>query len=209
MSQDVVFGRYRFTAATGQLWSGQSEVRLTPKAAALLATLVTHPGQLVAKEELFAAVWPDTVVSDDALTSCVRELRKALSDDVKHPRFIETRHRRGYRFIAPLARLEPDESTAASPALAQTAARITDREGKPTVAVLPFNNVSGDPQQEYFADGITGDIITALSRHRSLLVIARGSSFAFKGRPPGRRSPSCCSGNLSSRAPLPGGGCSS
>jgi TolB-like protein/DNA-binding winged helix-turn-helix (wHTH) protein len=100
MEQGVSFGRHRFDLETGRLWSGKREVRLTPKASAVLKALVTHAGQPVRKDELFASVWKGTVVSDDALTSCIQELRKALADDAKRPRFIETRHRRGYQFIA-------------------------------------------------------------------------------------------------------------
>jgi TolB-like protein len=166
MEQSVNFGSYRFEPSAGRLWFGKREIRLTPKAAGVLAALVARGGELVTKQELFASLWPDTAVSDDALTSCVKELRKALADSVKQPRFIETRHRRGYRFIAPL----------------KSAAPVAERGGKPTVAVLPFTNVSGDSTQDYFTDGITEDIITALSRYRSLLVIARGSTFAFKGQ---------------------------
>ena len=99
MELGVIFGGYRFDRSTGRLWSGKREVRLTPKAAAVLGALVTRAGDLVTKEELLASVWSDTAVSDDALTSCVQELRKALADNPKQPRFIETRHRRGYRFI--------------------------------------------------------------------------------------------------------------
>jgi TolB-like protein/Tfp pilus assembly protein PilF len=123
-------------------------------------------------------LWGDVIVGDDALTSCIQELRKALRDDAKQPRFIETRHRRGYRFIAELSR-------AALPALArgpsQSVASLVERRGQPTVLVLPFKNVSGDPEQEYFSEGVTEDIITALAKHRSLLVISRGPAFAFKG----------------------------
>ncbi len=100
VEQRVSFGRYRFDLETGRLWSGKREVKLTPKASAVLKALVTHAGQPVRKEELFASVWNGTVVSDDALTSCIQELRRALADNAKHPRFIETRHRRGYQFVA-------------------------------------------------------------------------------------------------------------
>jgi adenylate cyclase len=181
VEQSVSFGRYRFDPSTGRLWLREREIRLTPKAAGVLAALVARGGELVTKEELFASLWRDIVVSDDALTSCVMELRRALSDNLKQPRFIETRHRRGYRFIAPVARVTPTESTA-DVAPAPTADRLAERGGKPTVAVLPFKNVSGDRSQDYFSDGVTEDIITALSKHRSLLVIARGSTFAFKGQ---------------------------
>jgi DNA-binding winged helix-turn-helix (wHTH) protein/pimeloyl-ACP methyl ester carboxylesterase len=99
----VKFGGYRFEADTGRLWSGSREIRLTPKASDVLKQLVLHAGQPVSKADLFATVWSGTSVSDDALTSCIQELRRALEDDSKQPRFIETRHRRGYRFIAPLS----------------------------------------------------------------------------------------------------------
>jgi DNA-binding winged helix-turn-helix (wHTH) protein len=85
------------------LWSGTREIRLTPKASEVLKRLVSHAGEPVSKKDLFATVWNGTAVSDDALTSCIQELRRALEDDPKERRFIETRHRRGYRFIAPLS----------------------------------------------------------------------------------------------------------
>ncbi len=118
MEQDVSFGRYRFDASTGRLWSRRREVRLTPKAAAVLAVLVARAGKPVTRDELFASVWGGTVVGDDALTSCIQELREALADDAKQPRYIETRHRRGYRFVARLVSSTPDEPSRgpASPA---------------------------------------------------------------------------------------------
>jgi TolB-like protein/Flp pilus assembly protein TadD len=174
MPNSVSFGPFRFEPETGRLWGGKDEVRLTPKAAAVLSALLARPGEPVSKEALFASVWPNVVVSDNSLVSCIQELRKALSDDAKQPRFIETRHRRGYRFVADLA---PAENQVVAPPLVEASLG----SGKPTLAVLPFDNLSSDPDREYFADGITEDIITALSKHRSLLLIARGSTFAFKG----------------------------
>ena len=106
----ISFGGYRFDVETGRLWSGTKEVRLTPKASAVLKVLVTHAGKPVTKEDLFASVWSDTAVSDDALTSCIQELRKALGDDAKQPRFIETRHRRGYRFVARITEAAPRDA---------------------------------------------------------------------------------------------------
>jgi DNA-binding winged helix-turn-helix (wHTH) protein/tetratricopeptide (TPR) repeat protein len=96
------FGDYRLDSHNEQLWRNQQAVRLTGKALAVLRHLVHHPSQLVSKRELFRAVWADTVVSHSTLTSCIKELRKALEDDAKSPQYIETVHRRGYRFIAPL-----------------------------------------------------------------------------------------------------------
>ncbi len=97
------FGPYRLDLGREQVWKGKHAVKLPPKALALLRVLVTRAGQVVTKEELLEVGWPQTVVSDDALTSCLQELRRALGDDARHPRYIETVHRRGFRFIAPVA----------------------------------------------------------------------------------------------------------
>ena len=104
MTQSVGFGEFRFQLDTGQLWFRGEEVRLTPKAAEVLKVLVSNAGSPVSKAELFASVWPDVAVTDDALTTCIQELRRVLGDDAKHPQFIETRHRRGYQFIAAVSR---------------------------------------------------------------------------------------------------------
>jgi DNA-binding winged helix-turn-helix (wHTH) protein/pimeloyl-ACP methyl ester carboxylesterase len=112
--RSVSFEGYRFDAATGRLWSGAREIRLTPKASEVLKQLVLHAGEPVSKEDLFATVWRGTAVSDDALTSCIQELRRAFEDDSRQPRFIETRHRRGYRFVAPLSEAAPSVAGSAS-----------------------------------------------------------------------------------------------
>ena len=116
MHQGVSFHGYRFDGESGRLWLGPQEIRLTPKAAAVLKELVAHAGQPVSKEHLFSAVWSDTIVSDDALTSCIQELRRALQDDARQPRFIETRHRRGYRFVAEVSAAAPGEPGSAADA---------------------------------------------------------------------------------------------
>jgi TolB-like protein len=167
------FGHYRLQPRRG-LSAGAREVRLTPKALSLLSFLAERPGEVVTKDELFAAVWPETAVGDAALVTCIQELRKALSDDARQPRYIETLHRRGYRFIG-----KPAASPVAAVAADTVAPALPDR---PSIAVLPFTNMSGEPDQEYFADGISEDLITALSRIRWLFVIARNSSFVYKNR---------------------------
>ena len=101
--QPLRFGPYRLDLGGGQLWRGKQAVKLPPKALAVLQVLAMRPGQVVTKDELFQIVWPDTVVSEDALTSCLQELRRALRDDARHPRYIETVHRRGFRFIGKVA----------------------------------------------------------------------------------------------------------
>lgn len=100
MGHEVSFDHHRFDPQTGRLWAGRREVALTPRAAAVLAALVARPGELVTRHDLFRSVWGDTIVGDAALTACIQELRGALGDDARRPRFIETRHRRGYRFAA-------------------------------------------------------------------------------------------------------------
>ncbi len=112
----LTFDRYRLDLANEQLWCGSQEISLPGKAFAVLRYLVDHAGQLVSKAELFATQWPGTAVTDGALTFCIVELRKALSDAAKAPRFIETVHRRGYRFIAEVVGPAlPTRSSALSP----------------------------------------------------------------------------------------------
>ena len=95
----MYFGRYQLDPAQG-LARGEQQVPLTPKSLSVLLVLAERAGRVVTRRELFRSAWPDTVVSDSALTSCIQELRHALRDDARRPRFIETVHRRGYRFLA-------------------------------------------------------------------------------------------------------------
>jgi adenylate cyclase len=169
MEQGVVFGRYRFEFETARLWSGKREVRLTPKASAVLKVLVTQAGKPVSKEELFASVWNGTAVSDDALTTCIQELRKALADNVKQPRFIETRHRRGYRFVARLDH-PPDEAAAAA----------RPRHGISAIAVLPFADMSPARDQDYLCEGLADELIKVLTQISGLRVASRTASFRFR-----------------------------
>ena len=171
MEQGVCFGGYRFDIDTGRLWFGAGEIRLTPKAAAVLNVLVTHAGEPVSKERLFAAVWSGVAVSDDALTSCVQELRKALDDDPRQPRFIETRHRRGYRFVASLA-------TVAAPTAPETHPATADVNA---IGVLPFADMSPDRDQDYLCEGLAEELISALTHIDGLRVASRTASFQFRG----------------------------
>jgi TolB-like protein/cytochrome c-type biogenesis protein CcmH/NrfG len=173
LDRTLTFGRYRLEPRGG-LMSGDRNVHLTPKALALLSFMADRPGEVIPKEELFGAVWPEVAVGDAALVTCIQELRKALGDDARRPRYIETLHRRGYRFIGKLAPAAPPAADREAPALA-----LPDR---PSIAVLPFDNMSDGPDQEYFADGISEDLITGLSRIHWLFVIARNSTFVYKNR---------------------------
>lgn len=171
MEHPIGFGRYQFDVKTCRLWSGAQEIRLTPKASAVLKELVTHAGHPVSKENLFATVWNGTAVSDDALTSCIQELRRALEDDARQPRFIETRHRRGYQFVAPL-------SAAAPPTLSNSAGATPDVSA---IAVLPFADMSPGRDQDYLCEGLAEELINALTHIDAFRVASRTASFQFRG----------------------------
>ena len=172
MPQSVGFGEYRFQLDTDQLRLRGEEVRLTPKAAGVLKILVSNAGSPVSKADLFATLWPDVAVTDDALTTCIQELRRVLNDDAKHPQFIETRHRRGYQFIAAVSRDDPP----AAGAVAQPAAAIS------SIAVLPFADMSPGHDQEYLCEGLAEELINALTHVGGLRVAARTASFQFRGK---------------------------
>ncbi|HEY5782341.1 MAG TPA: winged helix-turn-helix domain-containing tetratricopeptide repeat protein [Lysobacter sp.] len=198
--QSYAFDRFRLRTAQHELLRDGQPVALEPKAFALLSQLLEHRGELMGRDTLLDTVWGHRFVTPGVLSRSVAQLRKALGDDSEHPRYIQTVHALGYRFIAPVTC-----SDEASPAMGQapSAARSIDRdeinrdgikgdEAVPLstavadgvtvpVAVLPFANMSGDPEQAYFSDGITEDIITELSRWRSLAVRSRAASFRFRG----------------------------
>src|SRR5204862_8102726 len=139
---------------------------------AVLKELLAHAGAPVSKEDLFASVWSGTAVSDDALTSCIQELRKALDDDAKQPRFIETRHRRGYRFAASLGDHTNEAASLAEPPAAS--AQIS------SIAVLPFADMSPGRDQDYLSEGLAEELINALTHIDGLRVAARTASFQFR-----------------------------
>ena len=110
-----IFGPFRVDPANVCLWRGDQMISLRPKVFAVLAYLVAQAGRLVTKEALFEAVWPETAVTDAVLKACIREVRRALGDMAQSPRFIATVHRRGYRFIAPVA-MESSAAVGQAPA---------------------------------------------------------------------------------------------
>jgi TolB-like protein len=146
-------------------------VPLRPKSFDVLVYLVRNPGRLIAKGELIDNVWPNVIVTENSLTQCIKDVREVLGDDTQS--VIETVAKRGYLF-APSVIVQG----AAEPAEGSSLP-LPDR---PSIAVLPFDNMSGDPDQDYFADGISEDLITGLSRIRWLFVIARNSTFVYRHR---------------------------
>src|SRR5215813_13343109 len=146
-------------------------VRLEPKVMEVLLCLAQHPGETLSKEQLLQAVWPNVVVIEGVLKRCIAELRRAFDDDARNPHIIETISKRGYRLLAPVSAL----AAATAPAFPESA--VTD-----SIVVLPFTNMSADPENEYLADGITEEIIDALAQIQGLHVVARSSAFSFKGK---------------------------
>lgn len=146
-------------------------VRLEPKVMGVLLCLAEHAGETLPKETIFRAVWPDTFVTDDVLTHSISELRRAFEDDAREQRIIQTIPKRGYRLVAPV-------NAAAPVAVIAAAAGVT----RDSIVVLPFINMSADPENEFFADGITEEIINALAQIKELHVVARSSAFSFKGK---------------------------
>ncbi|TMI43446.1 MAG: hypothetical protein E6H41_02905 [Betaproteobacteria bacterium] len=163
------FGGFELNPATRQLLAEGLPVALGARALDVLLALIERRERLVTKEELLELVWPGLVVEENNLQVQISALRKILG-----PQSIATIPGRGYRFAAALG---ADE---ALPAAASSAA-ASSRES-PSIAVLPFLNMGGDPEKDYFADGITEDVITELSRWRSLAVTSRNSTFRFKGK---------------------------
>lgn len=182
------FGTFTLDPQTYELLSDDEVVAVEPQVFSLLIHLIENREHVVSKEELTEVVWDGRIVSEATLSSRINAARRAVGDNGKEQAVIKTVPRRGFRFVAKILQdvavqssgqiSTLDEKTKSEPV---SDAPIEIRE-RPVIAVLPFDNMSGDPDQEYFADGMTEDIITALSKHRWLRVIARNSTFGYKGR---------------------------
>ncbi len=173
------FNGYVLDVARGCLRTADREIELRPKSFEVLRCLVENSGRLVTKDELFKAVWPNVVVSDEALTQCISEVREAISDRAQT--MIKTMPRRGYRFAAPVSKPGHDaDGLRPAPAASFDYETATKPSEMPSIAVLPFVNLNDD--QDYFSDGVSGDIIAELSRFSDLAVIARSSAFQYKGK---------------------------
>jgi DNA-binding winged helix-turn-helix (wHTH) protein/predicted ATPase len=155
LDREVRFGRFRLHPTRG-LTRGRLEVRLTPKSLALLQVLVARAGEVVSKDDLFRSVWPDTAVSDAALTSCIQELRHALSDDARHPRFIETVHRRGYRFVARADAGRPDAPLAPTVDVAHETTPVVGRDAVLDTMLERFAEAERGRRQVVFVVGEPG-----------------------------------------------------
>jgi len=207
----------------GRLASQEEERRVQPKSMDVLLCLVENAGEVVERDDLLRQVWGERAPSDEPLTRCIGELRRALGDNRSQPEYILTVPKRGYRLLMPVGDLESNQAASQTPsadsrppgllstrskiaaaalisvfaiALVMTLVRQESEPGEqyetpdlaaanapqPSIVVLPFLNMSPDPDQEYFSDGITEELLNLLAKFPDLKVISRSSSFAYKGR---------------------------
>jgi TolB-like protein/Flp pilus assembly protein TadD len=157
-------------------------VAISPQVFDLLDYLIRNRERVVSKGDLINAIWSGRIVSDAALPTRLNIARNAIGDSGEEQRLIKTLPRKGFRFVGQVREVQGAASAAVADNLAEPQKAALALPDKPSIAVLPFQNMSGDPEQEYFADGMVEDIITALSRFKSLFVIARDSSFSYKGK---------------------------
>ena len=162
-----------------ELTRGCEEIAIGPQVFDLLLHLVQSREHVVTKDNLIDVVWGGRIVSESTLTSHINAVRKAIGDSGEEQRLVRTIARKGYRFVGDVRETVALERADAAKVNNTTSLTVPDR---PSIAVLPFLNLSGDPDQDYFVDGVVDDIISALSRMRWLFVIARNSSFTYKGR---------------------------
>ncbi len=165
-SEAIRFGAFELDILSHELRCRGKLIRLQRQPCRLLATLASQPGKLITREELRQQIWDSATFVDfeQGLNACIRRIRTALKDDPEHPKFIETLPRQGYRFIGCVER-----------------SRTLGEQAIESLAVLPLENLSSDPEQEYFADGMTDELITALANVGGLRIISRTSVKQFKG----------------------------
>lgn len=195
-------GEWDVEPDSGYLLREDIELKLEPKVMEVLIMLAKNHGRVVSREELEATVWAGSIVGYDAISGSVIKLRKALGDDSRNPRYIETVSKKGYRLIATIGSADEDHKqpaeTPLKPVLRSWAGLMSitlillvvligfmsgpDVKVLPSVIVLPFENQSMDARHDVFIDGMTEDVITDLSRLANLSVMASNTSFGYKGR---------------------------
>jgi TolB-like protein len=171
------FDDYAIDTDRRELRRGTVPVSVEPQVFDILSYLIRNRERVVSRDDLISSIWAGRIVSESALTTRLNAVRSAIGDNGQDQRLIKTIPRRGVRFIGTVHEDQNQDAPA------QTGARSAlDLPDRPSIAVLPFPNMSGDPEQEYFADGMTEEVITALSRLTWLFVIARNSSFTYRGK---------------------------
>src|SRR5690348_8727791 len=174
-----------------ELSRGSEVIATGPQVFDLLVYLVENRERVVSRDDLLKAVWDGRIVSESTLASHINAAHKAIGDSGQAQRLIRTVARKGFRFVGEVRETKPSGDAASGDAASMGRAPAAPEEvtaeppalpDRPSIAILPFANLSGDPAQDYFADGVVEDIISALSRIRWLFVIARNSSFTYKGQ---------------------------
>jgi len=166
------FGPYSLDSERLELWNRDDLIAVQPQVFSLLVFLVENRERVVSKDEIFESVWDGRIVSDATLNARLNAARRAVGDSGKDQDIIRTFPRKGFRFVAMITGQAIDFSEDARP----------EHFDRPSVAVLPFANLSNDLDQEYFSDGLSEDIITALSHVREFFVFARNTTFAYRGQ---------------------------
>lgn len=165
-----------------ELTRASKTVTIGPQVFDLLLCLIENRDRVVSKDDLLESVWSGRIVSESTLTSHINAVRKAIGDTGGEQHLVRTVPRKGFRFVGEVAEAQSPHHGNAIETPANPPHSASTLRSKPSIAILPFQNLSGDPAQAYFADGVVEEIITALSRVRWLFVIARNSSFTYQGR---------------------------
>ena len=177
-----IFEEYAFDTDRRELHRGADVVAVSPQVFDLLDFLIRNRERVVSKDDLINVIWNGRSVSDAALTTRLNAARTAIGDSGEEQRLIKTLPRKGFRFVGPVREAPGPAGAATAYNPIEPPKPALTLPDKPSIAILPFINLSSDPEQDYFADGMAEDIITALSRFKALFVIARNSSFTYKGR---------------------------
>jgi TolB-like protein len=177
-----LFDEYAFDTDRRELYRGADAVSIAPQVFDLLDYLIRNRERVVSKDDLINAIWNGRIVSDAALTTRLNVARSAIGDSGEDQRLIKTLPRKGFRFVATVREAQGPTGAEVADCPAEPPRPTLTLPNKPSIAVLPFANLGSDPEQEYFADGVVEDITMALSRFHWLFVIARNSSFTYRGR---------------------------
>ncbi|WP_027133658.1 winged helix-turn-helix domain-containing tetratricopeptide repeat protein [Geminicoccus roseus] len=181
----LAFGECVLDSDRRELFRGSEAVAAAPQVFDLLLYLVENRRRVVSRDDLLDAVWGGRIVSESTLASHVNAVRRAIGDSGQDQRLVRTVARKGFRFVGEVSEVVGGDGPGVPGGEADLPAEpaaVLPLPDRPSIAVLPFVNLSGDPDQDYFADGVVEDIITALSHIRWLFVIARNSSFTYKNR---------------------------
>jgi adenylate cyclase len=177
-----LFEDYALDTERRELRRGPALVAIEPKVFDLLAYVVENRQRVVSRDDLIARVWDGRIVSESALARCINGARSAIGDNGEAQRLIKTFQRKGLRFVGSVREEQQPSGVAHAGGGAEKPTATLALPDRPSIAVLPLDNLSGDKEQDYFSDGITEDIITELSRFSELFVIAHNSSLQFKGK---------------------------